>query len=179
MEMAVGETQNLYPEVNLPNAPQEDKVVKYESSDSEVVEISKDGKNTLTAKKVGTAVITLSVTTTRGQTFKTTCTVTVNESVPPIYFDFDSVDWMKKQGNFYLSSQNEINLNSFILFNEDKAEKENIKFKIQSGSANATLENGVLKFINTNKAVTIQAYANDKNNPTHTYSVNVIIEFDP
>lgn len=173
LEMSVGETQILHPTVNLPEAPQEDKKVNYESDDESVVKVTQSG--VLTAKKAGVAIITASVTTTKGQYFEAKCTITVVEGTPPISFDFDKVSWINKQGEFYVSSQNVINLNDFVTCDDKKVEKEDIKFKIQFGSSNGILSDGILT-LNNNKPTTIRAYVGNEQSPT--YYVEVIIEYE-
>lgn len=161
LELTVGDKQKLDPTVNLPEAPQEDKKVTYSSDNQDVVTVAPDG--TITAKAVGTATVTASVTTQKGQRFDATCTITVVEGIPAIYFDFSSAAWISKQGDFHITSQAQINLNDFVRCNPEKVALNEIKFKIQSGASNATLEDGVLTLNNT-KAVTIRAYVESNPN---------------
>lgn len=177
----VGEKQKLYPVVHLPEAPQEDKKVKYTSSDPTVVEISSDGTNTLIAKKEGTAIITVSVTTSKGKTFEAKCTVTVVKGVPPLFFDFSSVDWIVKMGSkeapVYVSTQDVIDLNQFIKFDPEKVDPSQIRFRVMfSGGANVNeLEDGILTMTN-DKQWKIKAYVGDFNNPTYEVEIDIVFE---
>ena len=163
LSMMIGESYDLRTEV-VPNAALNKKVT-YETSDPSVVTVGATGK--VKAVGAGTAIVT--VTTSDGG-FTDTCTVTVTDSTPPLFFDFTSVAGMQQTGVGYISSTDAVDLFSGLEFIEE-IEKGDILFRVVGGGA-AVDENGVLTF-NQSGMVNVIAYVGDADDPTYSAEVRI------
>ena len=169
LNLKVDQTHTLSCEVDAPVAV--NKAVKYSSSNPSIVTVDANGK--LKAKGVGTAIIT--VTTELGERTDT-CTVTVEEGVLPIYFDFDgNPNINKNKEDIYVTSENIIDLRA-VLKTDETVNPDDVTIKIISGAIKGSGdsqmiraeidENGVLKLY-LDGTVTVMAYTGDEESPTH------------
>ena len=157
VEMIVGESHLLGVKVDAPVAV--NKNVTYFSDNPGVVLVDAQGK--LTALSEGEATIT--VTTVLGG--KTdTCTVTVVEGIPPLSFDLEGISGVDRIGDLYVASVKEIDVLSALRIGEG-INPDDVKLKIQSGNAYATLVDGVLT-LSSPGVVTVRAYIGDEDSPT-------------
>ena len=143
------------------------KKVSYKSSDTSVATVSATGK----VRAVGPGTATITVTTEDGG-FTATCTVTVTDDTPPLYFDFTGISGitLNSTGTAYRVSQSTVDISAGLKV-EDGIEQSDIRYRIKSGDATVD-ENGILTFTNPG-AVVVEAYVGDKNNPTYRAEVRI------
>ena len=158
----------LQHEVDAPVAV--NKSVTYTSSNPEVATV--DPAGIVTARKPGTTTIT--VTTVVGA-LTDTCTVTVADSLPPIYFDANasSAINMNKDTGRYVATSGKIDLAACLILDE-AIKPEDVKFSIIAGNKHATLDDGVLTFLSTGKSVTVQIYTGSDTNKTNMIELKII-----
>ncbi len=169
LSLNVGESKNLTAEVQPFSAI--NKKITFSSNNTSVVTVSANGK--VTAISQGEATITV---TTQDGGFTASCTVTVTEGAPPLYFDFTSIEEITQSGAGYISTIAEINLLDYIVFDEEKMAKDDINLRISSGSSYATISQGVLTFNQKNRVITITAYVGDSQNPTYKAELRLMLQ---
>jgi hypothetical protein len=163
LTLTVGDGFTLVPTVNLPQA--KDKRVMWGSDNEAVVTIDQNGN--VVAHMEGTAIITVE---TFDGGYTDSCIVTVVAGTPPLAFDFSSASWISQPASVYLSTQAEINLSDFVVFDETLIQANQIQFKVVSSSGKEgelfTLSEGVLTLLKQG-VVEIKAYVGDKDAPTY------------
>ena len=115
-----------------------DKKVVWTSSDPESVEVDANGM--ITAKKIteGNQVVTITATTRDGGKVDT-CEITVIAQLLAFLPQASGL-------SLYTSNSLEIDLQSFVIYDDTKMAFEDIHFAISQGSAYASIEDGVLIF---------------------------------
>ena len=166
LTMSLGDTFTLKPTVELPYAV--NKNVLFSSDNEFIVKI--DAKGKMEAKGPGTAKITV-VTVDGG--FSASCQVTVVMGTPALAFDFTGADFITVlSSGVHVTTQEQIDLKDYVVFNPELVKEEDIIFRIKSNSSICTLEDGVLTLLKKGP-VTVEIYVGDKDNPT--YQKEVII----
>ena len=155
-------------EVDAPVAV--NKAVVFSSDNPEVASVDATGK--ITSHKPGTAIIT--VTTVSGN-LTDTCTVTVENNLPPIYFDADASDnitYIQSSGRYTCDSKT-LDLSGCLILGDEISECD-VKYLIVSGGEHASIVNGVLEFKNPNKIVTIQIYTEGKTGKENLIELTIV-----
>ncbi len=157
LELKIGESKTLQAVVT-PYAAL-NKAVTYTSSDPAVVTVSAIGK--VTAVGAGTATITV---TTKDGGFTDTCTVTVTNAPPPLYFDFTGAVGIVPSGTGYICSTATVALQDFLVVDKSQLGDAEVHFRIISGEGASVDAEGVLTFTR-NDVVVIEAYAGNVTDP--------------
>lgn len=152
LSMMIGDSADL--EASVEPFGVSNKNVFFTTSDPSVVSVSATGK----LKAVGAGVAVITVTTQDGG-FTDTCTVTVVDDIPPLYFDFTGVAGMQQTGTGYITSQKTVDLTAGLRF-DDEIDPEKIEFRITQGNGATVDENGLLTF-NYQSVVVIEAFFTD------------------
>ena len=144
------------------------KNVLFTSDNPEVVTVNSNGK--ITAVSVGTATVT--VTTVDGG-FSDCCTVTVVDSVPPLYFDFSESDEISAFGSGYKALAQRIDLAPYVRIGADGIDLSSVRYKIASGGSSAVINGSEISFTG-NGIVKIVIYVGDYANPTYQAEISVV-----
>lgn len=166
LELPVGATQTLTATIEPYSAI--NKNVTYFSDAPSIVSVNANGK--LTAHAPGVATIT--VTTSDGG-HTASCVVTVPDGVPNIYFDFTGAEGVTQSGVGYIISPSSIDLTPYIRVNTDELDLQDVKLKISSGGANASLDGRLLSF-SGNGIVVIVAYSGDDAAPQNVTEIRIM-----
>lgn len=145
------------------------KNVVFRSSDESVAKVSANGR--VTAVSRGSAVIT--VTTLDGG-FSDSCTVTVGENMPPLYFDFSSSSEIQAMGSGYMALTDSVDLARYLRLDSAQADISEVGYKISSGGAYASLSGSVLSFTG-NGIVKIIVYIGEQEAPT--YQMEMLVAY--
>lgn len=167
IELSVSETKVLIATVEPYSALNKNLV--FSSSNTSVATVSANGK--VTAVSSGSAVIT--VTTVDGG-FSASCTVTVNENLPPLYFDFSSSTEIQAMGSGYIALTDTVDLMQYIRLGTLESDMSDVGYKITSGGSYASLSGSVLSF-SGNDIVKIVVYIGDREAPT--YQTEILVAY--
>ena len=165
LEMTAGSTANLVATVT-PYAALNKSVI-FSSDNPGAVSVSPNGK--LTAVSPGVAIIT--VTTVDGG-YSATCTVTVSDDTPPIYFDLEGIDGITVGGVGYIVSVDTVNLIAYMSV-ADGIEPSEVKLEIVSGEDIASITDGVITFSGSG-IVRIAAYTGDPASPENLIEIRML-----
>ena len=157
LNMMIGDSTDL--KVSVEPFAALNKKVFYTVSDPSVVSVSATGR--LRAIGAGTAIVTV---TTEDGGFTDTCTVTVVDDTPPIFFDFTDTPGIQQAGTGYISTEGVLDLTA-ALRTDENIDKSEVSFRIIQGDGASVDENGVLTFTHSG-VVVIEAYATDENTLT-------------
>lgn len=166
IELSITETKALIAIVEPYSAI--NKNVVFTSSNPSVATVNSNGKVTAVSK--GDAVITV---TTEDGGFSASCSVRVNDSVPPLYLDFSGATEIQKMGNLYKSLVQSIDLSSYVRLGVSGINPSDVRYKIASGSSYATLNGSEVSFIG-NEIVKIVVFIGEEDAPTYQTEILVI-----
>ena len=171
LTLTVGDSKTISATVHGPSAINRN--VLFTSLTPAVAKVTPNGK--ITAISEGTAMIL--VTTMEGG-FTATCTVTVLPGNPAISFDFTSEPLITQSGNGYFAQISEIHLPTYLVYDENRVNPENVKYAITSGNSSGSLdENNVLTLTKTG-IVRILAYVGEKDNPTYSTEIRISLPWE-
>ena len=167
LSLVEGATHNLSWNVDAPVAV--NKRVTFTSDNPSVATVDAQGK--ITTHSAGVAVITVT-TVSGGKT--DTCTVTVADDAPTIYFDFSASDTIKlgnAESKLYSTSTNTVDILDYLVI-EEGIDPERVT--VQIDSASATLTDGVITFSENFSNSKIFAYVGDPQNPEIKIEITMI-----
>lgn len=174
LTMNHGEQKQLQPTVEPYTAL--NKTVTFESSDPSIVSVNPNGY--ITALQSGEATVTV---TTQDGGFSTTCKITViDDGAPPLSFDMTGAPnvSLAGSGSGYIITTNSIDLSPYLRYDAEKVDPATIRWRIASGSKEATLTNTTLTFTTTKVSiVTIHVYVGDPESPT--YETRLTLFYQP
>lgn len=154
ISLSVGDSQNLYASIEPFTA--ENKRVLWSSSDQSIVYVNQYTGSIL-AKKEG--VVTIQVTSIDGN-YTDECIVKVDGGKAKLAFDFSETNDIYEYNSVYKSKINEIKLIDYIVYDEEIISIDQIKFKVNSGSATFNSDTGILT-IHGNDIINITVYIDD------------------
>ena len=169
MELIVGETRKITAQI-IPNTAI-NKNVSWTSSDSNVVKVDSNGY--ITALSVGE--VEVFVITEEG-TFTDICYVKCVDGVPPLSIDFSSNDNISVQGQGFITTQNNIDLKEYIIFDETKVNYDDIVIEIESGVEYASIsEDRILTISSSGKIIRVTAYVGNEEDPKYVTKFLLIL----
>lgn len=152
-------------EVDAPVAV--NKNVTFTSSDPSIVSVNAAGK--LMARAPGKATIT--VTTVSGE-LTDSCQVTVENKLPPIYFNAQASEEITQnaESGYYITSSNQLDLASCLVLH-DTIKLEDVKVLVEG---DATVEDKLITFSRANKIVTVYLYTGSDDAKENVTEIKII-----
>jgi len=167
ISIGLGEERILYATVHAETA--ENKRVRWSVPAEYADIVAVDANGTVKGLKAGEGEVV--VTTVQGG-LEARCKVIVEDRSAPLFFK--KLTGEAVGDDIYVIDFATLDLKSCLAINADGVTMEDVKFRIDSGAQNATIENGLLTFTKANKPIVVTAYVGESDKPLHSAVMTVM-----